>query len=107
MTRLASWKLEGTNRPFGKCLAHEPGRSAPRLDERLAVRIVVQAGRRRRIGHVDRVETTIVRKERGIVGRVVIAAIADNFDYVVIDGEAGIEQVNRRVMQRVSHMILV
>lgn len=37
----------------------------------------------------------------------VIAAIADNFDYVVIDGEAGIEQVNRRVMQRVSHMILV
>lgn len=37
----------------------------------------------------------------------VIASIADNFDYVVIDGEAGIEQVNRRVMQRVSHMILV
>ena len=26
---------------------------------------------------------------------------------MVIDGEAGIEQVNRRVMQRVSHMILV
>ena len=37
----------------------------------------------------------------------VIASIADNFDYVVIDGEAGIEQVNRRVMQRVTHMILV
>ncbi len=37
----------------------------------------------------------------------IITSIADNFDYVVIDGEAGIEQVNRRVMQRVSHMILV
>ena len=37
----------------------------------------------------------------------IIASIVDNFGYVVIDGEAGIEQVNRRVMQRVSHMILV
>lgn len=37
----------------------------------------------------------------------VIASIADNFDYVIIDGEAGIEQVNRRVMQRVSHLVLV
>lgn len=36
-----------------------------------------------------------------------IASMADNFDYVVIDGEAGVEQVNRRVMEKVSHLILV
>lgn len=37
----------------------------------------------------------------------VITLISDGFDYVVIDGEAGIEQVNRRVMEKVSHLILV
>ncbi len=37
----------------------------------------------------------------------VIGLIADNFDYVVIDGEAGIEQVNRRVMEKVTHLLLV
>lgn len=37
----------------------------------------------------------------------IIATMVDNFDYVVIDGEAGVEQVNRRVMERVSHLILV
>ncbi len=37
----------------------------------------------------------------------VISLISDNFDYVVIDGEAGIEQVNRRVMEKVSHLIYV
>jgi CO dehydrogenase maturation factor len=37
----------------------------------------------------------------------IIASMADNFDYVVIDGEAGVEQVNRRVMEKVSHLILV
>lgn len=37
----------------------------------------------------------------------VISLIADKFDYVIIDGEAGIEQVNRRVMEKVSHLILV
>lgn len=36
-----------------------------------------------------------------------IASLAANFDYVVIDGEAGIEQVNRRVMETVTHLILV
>lgn len=36
-----------------------------------------------------------------------IAAIAEHFDYVVIDGEAGIEQVNRRVMEKVTHLLLV
>ena len=30
-----------------------------------------------------------------------------NFDYVVIDGEAGIEQVNRRVMEKVNHLVFV
>lgn len=37
----------------------------------------------------------------------IIHEVAGSFDYVVIDGEAGVEQVNRRVMERVSHMILV
>lgn len=37
----------------------------------------------------------------------IIGAMADSFDYVVIDGEAGVEQVNRRVMERVSHLVLV
>lgn len=37
----------------------------------------------------------------------VIKLLADNFDYVVIDGEAGIEQINRRVMEKVTHLILV
>lgn len=37
----------------------------------------------------------------------IISRLADNYDYVVIDGEAGIEQVNRRVMERVTHLILV
>lgn len=37
----------------------------------------------------------------------IISMIADNFDFVVIDGEAGIEQVNRRVMEKVTHLILV
>ena len=36
-----------------------------------------------------------------------IASMAENFDFVVIDGEAGIEQVNRRVMEKVTHLILV
>ncbi|MBQ7741184.1 MAG: cobyrinic acid a,c-diamide synthase, partial [Eubacterium sp.] len=33
--------------------------------------------------------------------------ISDDFDDVVIDGEAGIEQINRRVMEKVTHLILV
>ncbi|MBU2488574.1 MAG: AAA family ATPase [Proteobacteria bacterium] len=37
----------------------------------------------------------------------VIAQTAGRFDYVVIDGEAGIEQVNRRVMERITHLLLV
>ena len=37
----------------------------------------------------------------------VIKEVSASFDFVVIDGEAGVEQVNRRVMERVSHMILV
>ena len=37
----------------------------------------------------------------------VIGMLADSFDYVVIDGEAGIEQIQRRVMEKVSHLILV
>lgn len=36
-----------------------------------------------------------------------LGAIAEHFDYVVIDGEAGIEQVNRRVMEKVTHLLLV
>jgi len=37
----------------------------------------------------------------------IIASTASQFDYVVIDGEAGVEQVNRRVMEKVTHLILV
>lgn len=37
----------------------------------------------------------------------VISILSDEFDYVVIDGEAGIEQINRRVMEKVTHLILV
>lgn len=37
----------------------------------------------------------------------VINILSGNFDYVVIDGEAGIEQVNRRVMEKVTDLILV
>ncbi len=37
----------------------------------------------------------------------VIALMAENFDYIVIDGEAGIEQINRRVMEKVTHLVLV
>lgn len=37
----------------------------------------------------------------------VIGILSEDFDYVVIDGEAGIEQINRRVMEKVTHLILV
>lgn len=37
----------------------------------------------------------------------VIGILSGNFDYVVIDGEAGIEQINRRVMEKVTHLFLV
>lgn len=33
--------------------------------------------------------------------------ISEQFDYVVIDGEAGIEQINRRVMEKVTHLLLI
>lgn len=37
----------------------------------------------------------------------VIGGVAGNFDVVVIDGEAGLEQVNRRVFERVTHLLQV
>ena len=37
----------------------------------------------------------------------VVGMLAGDFDYVVIDGEAGIEQIQRRVMEKVSHLILI
>lgn len=37
----------------------------------------------------------------------IISMFSEEFDYVVIDGEAGIEQINRRVMEKVSHLLLV
>ena len=33
--------------------------------------------------------------------------LAIDADYVVIDGEAGIEQINRRVMEKVTHLVLI
>lgn len=37
----------------------------------------------------------------------IIAVIAESFDYIVIDAEAGVEQVNRRVLEKVTHLILI
>ena len=37
----------------------------------------------------------------------VMQMLSQNFDYVVIDGEAGIEQINRRVMEKVTHLVLI
>lgn len=37
----------------------------------------------------------------------VISSLAGNFDIVIIDGEAGVEQVNRRVMKKVDDLVLV
>ena len=37
----------------------------------------------------------------------VIGLLANSFDYVVIDGEAGIEQIQRRVMEKVTHLLLI
>lgn len=39
--------------------------------------------------------------------KAVISILAESFDYVVIDGEAGIEQINRRVMEKVTHLLLI
>jgi CO dehydrogenase maturation factor len=39
--------------------------------------------------------------------KIVLTHLAAEFDYVVIDGEAGVEQINRRVMEKVSHLLLV
>ncbi len=39
--------------------------------------------------------------------KTIIESLASKFDYVIIDGEAGIEQVNRRVMEEVTHLLLV
>lgn len=36
-----------------------------------------------------------------------ISILSSEFDYVIIDGEAGIEQINRRVMEKVTHLILI
>ncbi len=37
----------------------------------------------------------------------VISILSADFDYVVIDGEAGVEQINRRVMEKVTHLLLI
>ncbi|MBQ5970107.1 MAG: AAA family ATPase [Clostridia bacterium] len=37
----------------------------------------------------------------------VIETISGNFDFVVIDGEAGIEQINRRVLETITCLVLV
>ena len=37
----------------------------------------------------------------------VIGILANSFDYVVIDGEAGIEQIQCRVMEKVTHLLLI
>ena len=42
-----------------------------------------------------------------IFDALVIGLLANSFDYVVIDGEAGIEQIQRRVMEKVTHLLLI
>lgn len=37
----------------------------------------------------------------------ILKELCQNFHVVIIDGEAGIEQVNRRVMESVTHLVLV
>ncbi len=37
----------------------------------------------------------------------VISLLSADFDFVVIDGEAGVEQINRRVMEKVTHLLLI
>ncbi|MBN1471852.1 MAG: AAA family ATPase [Syntrophaceae bacterium] len=37
----------------------------------------------------------------------IIQDLAKNFDVVLIDGEAGVEQINRRVMKTVDHLIII
>lgn len=37
----------------------------------------------------------------------VISMLANDFDYVVIDCEAGIEQISRRVLEKVTHLLLI
>ncbi len=37
----------------------------------------------------------------------VIETVCGNYDFVVIDGEAGIEQINRRVMENITYLVLV
>ena len=37
----------------------------------------------------------------------VITMLSGEFDYVIIDCEAGIEQINRRVLEKVTHLLLV
>ncbi len=37
----------------------------------------------------------------------VISLLSQDFDYVVIDGEAGVEQINRRVLEKVTHLVLI
>lgn len=37
----------------------------------------------------------------------VIEMVSSQFDYIIIDCEAGIEQINRRVLEKVTHLLLV
>lgn len=37
----------------------------------------------------------------------IIDMVSKEFDYVIIDGEAGIEQINRRVFEKVTHLLMI
>ena len=39
--------------------------------------------------------------------RQVIGILLQDYDFVVVDSEAGVEQVNRRVLEKVTHLVLV
>ena len=62
---------------------------------------------------LDDIRQSIVDESSGCYCKVnsylkeVIGILSNSFDYVVIDGEAGIEQIQRRVMEKVTHLLLI
>ena len=54
---------------------------------------------------------TLTRKELcHNISHVIVNKLNDEEDfedYIVIDGEAGIEQINRRVMEKITHLVLI
>ena len=71
------------------------------------VRLLTEAYPDKRILAIGRPETAGCYCKVNAYLKEVINLLAGDFDYVVIDGEAGIEQINRRVMEKVTHLVLI